>query len=512
MIKVVSNSQMRSMDSQAINDYGIPGIVLMENAGRNTAESIIEICDELDISKACIICGKGNNGGDGFVIARYLQKAGVETDVYLAAKKEEIKGDAKTNLDICLNSNITVNEIVKTEDLKTVSINGIIVDALLGTGVKGEVKGFYADIIHWINQQEAFICAIDIPSGISGDDASGSFAVEADITFTMGMPKLSQFFYPARSCVGDLEVVDIGFPPQIEVDPEIRVQAVFEEDIEMHFPDPALYKHSAGKVFILGGSPGLTGAMVLSAKGASIGGAGLVYTGVAESLNPTMENKLTEQMSIPLPEKTSGILNESAFDLVKEKIDWCHALLLGPGMGRNAESKVLLTKTIQYALKKKKYIIIDADALFFLSQDKKLLQSLNQNCVITPHHAEFLKIWPEAGEKIKSQPWEVLQSFMDKNDVVTNLKGAPSMAGDRNTGIFINTTGNPGLAKGGSGDLLGGMITGMIASGIDPLTACINANFIHGKAADNALEKWGIRSFSPEDLMDEIKKVLKEYY
>lgn len=511
MMKIVSNAQMREMDNSAINNFGIPGIVLMENAGRNTAESILEICEQLGIYRACILCGKGNNGGDGFVIARYLFKAGLDVDVFLAAQTKDIKGDARVNLDICRNSGIEIIEINSADQIKDVKENSIIIDALLGTGVKGEIKGTYADLIHWINQQDAFVCSVDVPSGISGDDAFSNFAVEADVTFTMGVPKLSQFFYPARTFTGDLEIIDIGFPDKLEHQFQSKIHAVYEDDIVFPDPDPVLYKHSAGKVFILGGSPGLTGAVVLASKGASLAGAGLVYAGVASSLNPVIENKLTEQMSLPLPEKKQGILDIIALDTVKEKIDWSDTLLIGPGMGRNEESFELFETAISYAVQTEKIVIIDADGLYFLSKANNILQMLNENCILTPHHGEFLRFDPEVAEKLKHQPWEALQNFSNKSMFVTNLKGAPSMVCQKQQGVYINTTGNPGLAKGGSGDLLGGMIAGMTSAGMDPVNACISANFIHGKAADNALEKFGMRAFSLDDLVNEIKIVFKDF-
>lgn len=512
MIKIVSNKQMREMDDTAIDGFGIPGIVLMENAGRNTAEAILDICEQTGIYHAIIVCGKGNNGGDGFVIARYLVKAGIDVDVFLAAKELDISGDALINLNICKKSDIEIREINSIDQFKDIPENSIIIDALLGTGVKGEIKGLYAEIIHWINQQDAFICAVDIPSGVSGDEAYSNFAVEADVTFTMGSPKLSQYFYPARSFTGDLEVIEIGFPEKLIHQSQIKINAVYEDDIIFPDPDPMLYKHSAGKVFILGGSPGLTGAVVLAAKGASLAGAGLVYAGIAASLNPVIENKLTEQMSVPLTEQTPGILDITAIDAVLEKIDWCHTLLIGPGMGRNDDSFELFKKAVRFAVKKERTIIVDADGLYFLNKDRDILQLLNENCILTPHHGEFLRFIPTAAELIKHQPWEVLQSFSAKNLFVTNLKGAPSMVSQQQQGIYINTNGNPGLAKGGSGDLLGGMIAGMTSAGIDAVTACINANFIHGKAADNVIEKFGMRAFSLDDLMQEIKIVFKDFY
>lgn len=513
MIRVVTNSEMRELDNLAIKNYGIPGIVLMENAGRNSAEIIINKCRDLEIESVLIFTGKGNNGGDGFVVARYLHNFGLNVQIYLLAEAKDLSGDAKTNFEICSNSSIDIQHVKKINQITRPKSSFLIVDALLGTGVKGAVQDFYAEVINWINDQTVFVCSMDIPSGLSGDSAEvPGPAVSADLTCTMGLPKISSFFYPARSFFGDQQQIDIGFPARLEYDTASGISAVSEDDIFFRDPDPSLHKHKAGRVFILGGSTGMTGALVLSAKAATIAGAGLVITGIAESLNPVLENKLTEQLSIPLPENENGILGSESLENIREKIDWCHTFLAGPGAGRHKKTLSVLKNSIEYSLKQNKKIIIDADALFLLATEKKLLSQLNENCIITPHHGEFARLKTTDKNVLKFQPWKVLQEFMNNYNFVTNLKGAPSIVGHKNQGLFINTSGNPGLAKGGSGDILAGLIAGLCASGFEPLSASVYSNYIHGVAADNAAEKWGIRSFSMENLLDEIKLVFKNLY
>ncbi len=512
MIAVVSNEQMRELDNKAISEFDIPSAVLMENAGRNSAEFILEQCNELLIDTAVIFAGKGNNGGDGFVIARYLDKNGIDVIVYLAAKKKELTGDAEINFGICLKQDIEVIEIQNTHDIQVPSENFLIVDALLGTGIKGKLKGFYTELINWINDQDCPICAIDMPSGANGNScAVAGPVIYADWTCTMGLPKLGQLFYPLRTFVGDLNVIDIGFPTQLEMSEDLKVFAVDEDDIILDQPDSNINKHKAGRVFILGGSPGMTGAITLSAKGASVAGAGLVVAGVAEALNPILEIKLTEQMTLPLAD-TNGMINEKALLKIEEKIEWCDAFLIGPGFGRAEQSSFVINKSIEKALELNKKIVIDADALFYLAADPNLLSKLKSNCVITPHHGEFGRFEHILSEKLKEQPWQVLSDFIEHTDCTVNLKGAPSIVGQKENGVFINTTGNPGLAKGGSGDLLAGLIAGLAATGMAVIDASIYANYIHGQAADNAAEKWSITSFSMEDLIEEIKLVYKELY
>jgi NAD(P)H-hydrate epimerase len=254
----------------------------------------------------------------------------------------------------------------------------------------------------------------------------------------------------------------------------------------------------------------MTGALVLASKSASLAGAGLVVTGIAKSLNPILETKLTEQMSLPLEDDGNGYLTNSALPQIKEKINWCDVLLIGPGSGREKEILNLLEKALLYGIEQKKKIIIDADALFLLSEKMNLLKNLNENCILTPHHGEFLRIFSKEKNLINTQPWQSLKNALEEFPCVINLKGAPSLCGQKEKGIFINTTGNPGLAKGGSGDLLGGLIAGFAVSGMDLTTACYYANFIHGKAADESAEKWGTRAFSMENLLSRTKKVYRK--
>jgi ADP-dependent NAD(P)H-hydrate dehydratase / NAD(P)H-hydrate epimerase len=513
MIKVALNSEMRELDNAAIKNYGIPGIILMENAGRNTAEIILDKCQELEIPSVLIFAGKGNNGGDGFVIARFLDNYGLDVVVYLLGDEDKLTGDARTNYLICKKSQINIKPIKTVKDILVPNVSFLIVDALLGTGVKGSVEGFFADAINWINEQAAFVFSVDIPSGLSGDSARAAGpAVMADATCTMGLVKTSMLFYPARSFCGELHQIDIGFPADLEENAPGKIFAIDEDDIFFDDPDPLLHKHKAGRTFILGGSPGMTGALVMSAKAASIAGAGLVTCALPGSLNPILENKLTEQLTLALAEEQPGILSEEALDVIKDKIDWCHSFLVGPGYGRNEKNLSIMAQSINYALQQKKKIIIDADGLFLLASDKKLLHKLNDNCLITPHHGEFLRLNESALEWIEVQPWKVLDDFVEQYSCVTNLKGAPSMTGQKGQGLFINTTGNPGLAKGGSGDILAGLIAGLCASGFNPLNASIYSNYIHGYAADEVAKKWGIRSFTMENLLKQLKLVFKKFY
>ncbi len=508
---VLSNDQMRAMDQTATTQYAVPSIVLMENAGRNSAEIIHQYCQSKNIRNAEIICGKGNNGGDGFVIARYLQKYGMDVCLYLLAEPAQIKGDARINLDICQKSGLSVIPVNKAGDIRHTP-GAILVDAILGTGIRGEVSGLYAAVIKRVMAfKNKTIFSVDIPSGINGDNAIyGPVHIQADYTLTMAAAKRAQLFYPAKEHVGTLHIVDIGFPSVLYNEAQHRLFYPEKKDIILPERNKRVHKHSAGKVLIVGASSGFTGAVCLAAKGASLAGAGLVTVAVPQSLNTIIEIKLTEQMSLPLPDAGTGILKSEALDILSDKLQWADVLLVGPGLGRDSESLAVCKALVERAVSLDKKMVLDADTLFWLSQEKDYLNALNHKTVLTPHQGEFARLFPAEKENLLPMPWLALQNALKQTDATINLKGPVSIAGSRAEGSYINTTGNPGLAKGGSGDMLGGMIAGFMAAGLPGLRAAFTANYIHGNGADRAAKKFGPQSFSLEDLITGIKESMAE--
>ena len=508
MIKVVSNEEMRQLDNRTINELLVPGIVLMENAGYQSFVKIKQACDEKGIGKAYIFTGKGNNGGDGFVVARHLAKAGFDVNIFSLAVGDELKGDAKVNYTICVNYKIPLKKIETINDLPLSVDGSLIVDALFGIGIKGAVRGLAAEVIRWINEQDAFVAAIDIPSGLNGNSAAvDGDVLKADLTSTMALPKYAQVFYPAKEYVGELYIADIGMPRFVEKSPEMKINWVEERDVQISPPKGADHKYSAGKVFILAGFPGMTGAATLSALGAGVSGAGLVYLGTAQTLNPILETKLTEQLTLPLEDDGKGILTPDSLSKIEERINWADSLLIGPGMGRDEQTLNIIKEAVQYALTLNKKMVMDADALYMLSEYPELLEKLSSEVVLTPHHGEFMRLNGSSRELLQQMPWQCGQDFSEKYDCILDLKGAPSLVASKGN-VFINSTGNAGLAKGGSGDILGGLISGFLARGIEPLEAAYFANYYHGKAADKALEEYGSYSFQPQDILHYLKRLI----
>jgi NAD(P)H-hydrate epimerase len=508
MIKVVSNEEMRRLDHFTINDLQAPGIILMENAGYQSFLKIKQECEKRAIHEALIFTGKGNNGGDGFVAARHFAKAGFDVRIFSLAVGDELKGDAKVNYTICVNYKIPVKKIEKIEDLPQSADGALIVDALFGNGIRGAIRGFAAEVIRWINAQDAFVAAIDIPSGINGNSASvEGTAVKADLTSTMALPKYAHLFYPAKDYVGELFIADISMPRFVEQSPDVAVNWVEEKDAAITPPRSGSHKYSNGKVFLLCGSPGMTGAAALAAEGAGVSGAGLVTVGIARSLNPVLEIKLTEQMTLPLADDGNGTLIAESLNEIRAKIDWADAVLIGSGMGRDEGNLTIMKEAVLYAVSSGKNMVIDADALFMLGENRDLLDKLPENVVLTPHYGEFLRLSGGKKEALQEMPWESAANFSRKYGCVLNLKGAPSLAAAGGE-VYVNSSGNAALAKGGSGDILGGLIAGLLARGTASLRAAYSANYFHGKAADIALQEYGSFSFQPKDILPYLKRLI----
>ena len=504
MIKIVSNEQMRSMDAQTIDTLGVPGMILMENAGRQTYEYIVEFMSELNLfGRIDVYCGKGNNGGDGYVIARHFFNNGYPVQILSIGDPEKLSGDAKTNYLICKNYDIPIRIINSKKQLLEYDIAGIIIDAMLGTGIKGEVKGLFKDIIDFINDLGTPVVSVDIPSGLNGDfpSVSGS-AIKADMTVTMALPKRAHLFYPSKKYVGLLEIADISMPADVKHSESVKLNQVDFSDIRFPVIDDDAHKYTAGKLFILGGSPGMTGAVSLTASAALRTGVGLVNVGIPQSLNPVMEIKLTEGLTVPLAETLEGGVSRVALPGIHDRIDWADAVVIGPGCGRSEETVETLQESIKYCLDSKTPTLIDADGLYALSQHSDLCVHLTSDFLLTPHHGEFLRLSHDSRDRIRNEPWQCLEDFLKDKKCAINLKGAPSMVGTPDGQIYVNPTGNVSLAKGGSGDVLAGIIGGLMARGMDPLEASITGNYIHGEAADLLLSSQATVSILPTDLIE----------
>ena len=335
-MKLVTAKQMREIDRRTIMEIGIPGAVLMENAGRTTVQIIQSRYGSLYGKRVAVFVGKGNNGGDGFVVARYLHKEGSDVGIFLLSDADRVSGDAKINMDVCRHIGISIQEVTSEDALKTardfLNDTDLIVDALLGTGLESNVRGLFADAITMTNECPAPVVAVDIPSGLDADRGLPlGVCVKADVTVTYGYAKIGQILYPGRTFVGQLHVVDISIPSLIEK--TYHLDHIMIDQHELRIPSvrsPESHKGHHGHLLIVAGSPGKTGAAAMTAEAAARVGTGLVTLAVPKSLNHILENKVTEVMTEPLAETVDGVLAPDSFPVITGLLESKTALALGP--------------------------------------------------------------------------------------------------------------------------------------------------------------------------------------
>jgi len=510
MIKIVSSQQMRGMDKYTIEKIGIPGMVLMENAAKATFHVIEKILADESSSRVAIFCGKGNNGGDGFAIGRYLWNKGVEVMVYLVGKEADLKGDAKRNYEIIKKLGLDIHFLSKKADLTRILKfpPDLVIDALLGTGISGAVYGFMKEVIDLINQLPGLVIAVDVPSGLNSDSGVvDGAAVEAELTVTMALPKYCQVFYPAKSYVGDLYIADIGIPNSVRDLSGIRVHLVEKSDIVLP-PRPAdTHKYRCGKVAVLAGSKGYTGAAALTSDAALKAGAGLVFLGIPEELNPILEAKLTEVITKPYRNIS---FDDPADSAIAEVLEWCDVLAIGPGLGRSVSTQRAIIKLLQSF---KKPVVIDADALFALSQFPEILGRQRGEWILTPHHGEFIRFFKRlAKREFQLHFVELAQQFAQKFQCTLLLKGAPSLVASPDGNIFVNSTGNSGLASGGTGDVLTGLVAGLWVQDFPPVSAAYTANFLHGLCADDIAAEKTTYALTASDLINRFGFTLQKHF
>ncbi|NLC63876.1 MAG: NAD(P)H-hydrate dehydratase [Thermoanaerobacterales bacterium] len=520
-MKVVSPYTMKLIDKKAIEDYGIPGIVLMENAGMAVADMIDSVYQACHVhgqnnTNVAIFCGKGNNGGDGFVAARHLVNRGYNVRVFILHDAEDISGDALTSFNIIGKMGIYVKVLKDEADLANVrdfcNNSFAVIDAIFGTGFGGEIKGVFRSVIDLINCLACKVISIDIPSGISGYTGKiAGIAVKADYTVTMALPKVGLLLYPGAAHVGELTVADIGIPKTL-ID-SAQAEAVVLEKAQIKKllkPIPMdAHKGIAGKVFILAGSEGMTGAAALTGLSAARSGAGLVTVGIPKSLNEIMEVKLTEAMTMPLHETKNRSISIDALEEALAFVQKCDAVALGPGISLSEETKEFVK---QFTALCPVPIVLDADGLNVLAENPEIFKRAIAPLVITPHAGEMSRLLSKRVETIQNDRLTVVKEAAKKFECVTVLKGANTLIADSDGHVWINPTGNYGMATGGSGDVLTGIITAFLARGMKPVDAARAGVYIHGLSGDKAALAKGHISLIANDIIDNLAIALKEIY
>jgi NAD(P)H-hydrate epimerase len=515
MILVTAN-EMQQMDLRTIESFGIPGRVLMENAGRGATRFFVERFSDLKNKRIGVIAGRGNNGGDGFVIARYLAQAGIPVKVYLLAPGNRVKGDAAANLELLKPLEIPVIEIPDENSFSvqkpSMTDSDIWIDAILGTGLKSEVKGYFRKIINFINDLDKPVFAVDIPSGLNSDTGQPcGTCIRAQATATFGFAKTGHMIYPGKGYTGMLEIIDIGIPPHIVASVGPRQFLLTKDRIKSYlFPRVAdAHKGTTGHLLVVAGSSGKTGAASMTSISALRAGAGLVTLGIAKSLNPILEAQILEAMTSPLPEIRQGVLSESAFDAIQELMIGKKCLAIGPGLGQAAETKKLVRKIIQEC---QIPMVIDADGLNNLAGQMQIIKSASAPIVLTPHPGEMARLLDTTVGSIQQDRINSARSAAVALNVHVVLKGARTVIGHPDGRVFINPTGNPGMASGGMGDVLTGIIAGYIVQGYSPKTAAHIGAYLHGAAADCLAKSMGPYGYLAGEVMNsvpgEIKKII----
>ncbi len=515
MILVTAN-EMQAMDRHTIEDFGMPGMVLMENAGRGATRFLLEQFPHIEDKKVGVIAGRGNNGGDGFVIARCLKQRGIRVQVYLLAEAEGVQGDAAANLKFLQPLDVPLVEIPDEASFSKCQSEmagmDVWVDAILGTGLKSDVKGYFKTIINYINGLNKPVFAVDMPSGINSDTGQSCGAcIRARATATFAFAKTGHMVYPGAGYTGALEIVDIGIPPYIAAAVGPKQFLITAQLIQSCLtPRPAdAHKGRTGHLLVIAGSTGKTGAASMTSMAALRAGAGLVTLGAAESLNTVLEGQMLEAMTAPLPESRSGVLGKSAFDAIQQELPGKKCLAIGPGLGEAAETKKLIRKIIRES---EIPVVVDADGLNNLAGDVKNFKNAKAPIILTPHPGEMARLLDTAVSKVQQDRIKCTRDFAVKFKLHVVLKGARTVIAHPDGRIFINPTGNAGMASGGMGDVLTGIIAGLVVQGLSPEASAQAGVYLHGAAADSLAETMGPYGYLARDVMNaipgEIKKIV----
>ena len=480
---LITSTQMRAIEDRAIKELMIPSLLLMENAAIATVKHI-------EGQKAVVICGPGNNGGDGLAIARLLHVKGMDVQAVFVGDMKSLTGDALVNLNIArkmgLLSDKGIENLLPSADT--------VIDALFGTGLRGPLAGEAAQVVEAINRCTARIVSVDIPSGVEADTGRvGSTAVRADTTITFGLAKVGLILYPGAEYAGEVVVEDISIPKDMLVpDGPAPEQLTAVSDQLPPRPDRS-NKGTFGRVCVIAGSRDMPGAAVLCCKAAYKAGAGLVHACTAPEVAKTVQASAPEVI-------TSDIAD------VKEAVSSADVVALGPGLGRGPDIYAFVREILESC---KKPMVLDADALMAVAQDKSVLHKLQALCVITPHPGEMGALTGMSIPEVLDDLLGCASSFAQEYGVVTLLKDARTVIASPCGRMFINPTGTPALAKAGSGDVLTGVIAAFIAQGLDALTAAAAGAYVHGRAGQMAAKDLSLYGVVASDVIEYVAKILR---
>ena len=504
-MKISSVAEMREMDRAAIEKFGITEELLMENAGEAT---YFVISREIGIKgkKFIVFCGIGNNGGDGFVIARKLHSNGGDVKVFILGDRSKYKGAAKMNLDIVSRMPMEIKEIQGTNSLRgDVFHSHAIVDAIFGTGLTREVGGIYSDVIELINKSGKTVFSADIPSGVAGDTGKiKGVAIKADYTVTYGLPKIGNMLYPGFEQCGKLYVTHISFPPSLYNSEDLRIE--INHTARLPARDKNGHKGSFGQVLFIAGAASYFGAPYFAALSFLKAGGGYSRLAAPRSVTPFIANRGNEIVFVPQEETGSGSISLRNKDALLELSEAMDMVVLGPGLSLDEETQQL---TRELAREIKKPLLIDGDGITALCGDLQIIRQRGSETILTPHPGEMSRITGKSVQEIDEKKINILQRASKELNAIIVLKGAHSLIGYPDERVFINISGNPGMATAGSGDVLTGTIAAMYGLGLSLENAVGKGVFIHGFSGDLASDDIGEDGITAQDILDYLSLAVK---
>ncbi len=493
MVKhVCTAAQMREIDKIAAQKFNIPGIVLMENAALACVREIS------GYNSFAVICGKGNNGGDGLAIARHLINMGKTVKIYLVLG-ENFSGDALTNYNILKSMGVPFN--TDFSELETdLRLCDYTVDALFGTGIHGEITGAARDVIEKINRRAKYVLSVDVPSGVNSDTGEADIAVKADKTVTFAAYKRGLLLFPGADYAGEVVCSDISVPEQAFDTENVRVKVLTEEYLAEIMPKRRANSHKGdyGKIFVIGGSVGMAGAVIMACEAAFRTGAGIVTACVPSEINDIVQTSLAQAMTFPVD-------FEKDAEKIVEKMAGFDTILFGNGIGRGKYVPALLEKILESA---DVPVVIDADGLFALAGNMQILKRCKSDVILTPHTMEMARLTGKDAKTVENDRFSAACGLVSEYRLTLVLKGNHSIITAPDGEQSVNMTGNAGMATAGSGDVLAGMTAALAARGLPPYHAAELAVYLHGAAGDAAKMIWSEESLTARDIISCISQKL----
>lgn len=519
-MKVVTSKQMQDLDRETISGFGISGEQLMDRAGAGVANVVQSLARSRGYGSNCpiiLLAGRGNNGGDAFAAARHLKDRGFNPEVWLVMESKSISGDSLKHFSKVVSGKIKYQELPTVRDWDdamggTPIKGGMIVDGILGTGIKGPAHGPAASAIQFINRKSEnnLVVAIDVPSGLDSDAgiAEGDTVV-ADVTVTMGLPKVGLIAQTALDYVGSLEVVDIGTPKELVEQVQSERELVTSGNLRLLLPRRARNSHKGiyGHVLLIGGAGGYTGAMSLAAKAAVRSGVGLVTVLTPKSIAPVVAGNVPEAMVHAGSEVQAGSLTFDCIEKWGRDINSFDAVLLGPGITTHDQVKLLVQKVLKTCTKP---LLLDADALNICADSMDILQKVQCPMVLTPHPGEMARLLRWTVEQVQQDRFHTAETATQFLKAVIVLKGAGTIIAEAGKTTNICLTGNPGMAKGGSGDVLAGLVAGLLAQGLSSFDAARTGVYLHGRAGDKVALRSSQAGMKAGDIAEELPQVFAE--